>query len=94
MENWGETKLLIENCINKSFKENIPTILAECARQAKDVKQTCNAHNEFRRDSDVDAFREMRQNYTKLRKKEMTIFAMITVVINGLITTYIIKRFF
>lgn len=94
MENWEETKLLIENCINKSFKENIPAILAECARQAKEVTQTCNAHNEFRRETDVDSYREMKQNYSKLRKKEMTIFGMITVVINGMITTYIIKKFF
>lgn len=91
MENWEETKLLIENCINKSFKENIPTILAECARQAKDVKQSCNAYNLFRRDTDVDKYNDMVQNFNKMRKKELIIFGISITAINGLIAVALRK---
>lgn len=88
------TVLLIENCINKAFEKYIPIILTECARQAQEIKHSCNAHYEFRRDSDVDAFREMKLNYSKLRRKEIVIFTMITVIINGLITAFVIKKWF
>ena len=88
------TVLLIENCINKAFEKYIPKILSECSKQAKEVQQSCNAHHEFRRDSDVDTFRDMKLNYSKLRKKEVTILTMITVAINSLVTTFIIKKWF
>jgi hypothetical protein len=35
----------------------------------------------------------MRHNYKKLRKKEITIYAMITVIINSAITAFIVRKF-
>lgn len=91
MENWEEIKLLIENCINKSFKENIPTILAECARQDKETQLNCNAHNLFRRESDVDKYNDMVQNFNKMRKRELIIFGISITAINGLIAVALRK---
>lgn len=88
---WDDKKILIENCINKAFKEQVPLIMDECRRQARDVTQTCNAHNEFRRETDIDAYREMKANYSKLRRKEIIVFGISITAINAAILLFLKK---
>ena len=84
-------KMVTEIAVNKSFEKHIPKIIEECSRRDEASKQLCHAYNLFRRDSDVDDYRKMQQNFDKMRKKELIIFGISITAINAMIMLYLKK---
>lgn len=91
LSSWGELKPLIENTINSAFEKNIPKIVEECGRRDESSKDKCPAHNLFRRDSDVDDYRKMQQDFNKMRKKELIVFGISITAINAVVLLYLKK---
>lgn len=90
---WKQIEPLIENSMNKAFEKYTPKIAEECSRRDKETQLNCNAHNLFRRESDVDKYNDMVQNFNKMRKKELIIFGISITAINGLIAVALRKIF-
>lgn len=90
---WKQIEPLIENSMNKAFEKYAPKIADECSRRDKETQLNCHAHNLFRRESDVDKYNDMVQNFSKMRKKELIIFGISITAINGLIAVALKKIF-
>ncbi|MDP2683608.1 MAG: hypothetical protein Q8P20_01000 [bacterium] len=86
-----ELSIKIELAVHKAFEKNIPKIVDECSRRDEIVRGKCNAYNLFRRDTDVDEYRKMLQNFDKTRKKELLIFGISITAVNAVIMVYLRK---
>lgn len=90
---WKNLEPMVENCLTKAFEKYTPKIAEECSRRDKETQLNCNAHNLFRRESDVDRYNDMVQNFSKMRKKELVVFGISITAINGLIVV-VLRKFF